>query len=146
MTSMKRVTQIVFHNWWLKLLSLAMAWFLWSFVTQGSPGGFSLKGPPVETGMLAGLGVRNLPADLRVEGELPTPVYIQLSGPERLVEGLRSEEVIVMIDLTGATAGESVIVLESKHARVPPGVAVVGFVPDRVRLNLVMKQGSPAKE
>ena len=137
MTSMKRVTQIVFHNWWLKLLSLAMAWFLWSFVTQG---------PPVETGMLAGLGVRNLPADLRVEGELPTPVYIQLSGPEHLVEGLRSDEVIVMIDLTGATAGESVIVLESKHARVPPGVTVVGFVPDRVRLNLVMKQGSPAKE
>ncbi len=134
---MKRVTQIVLHNWWLKLLSLAMAWFLWSLVTQG---------PPVETGMLAGLGVRNLPADLRVEGELPTPVYIQLSGPERLVEGLHSAEVIVMIDLAGATAGESMVVLESKHARVPPGVTVVGFVPDRVRLRLAKKTAPQKRE
>ena len=118
------------RNWWLKLLALGLAWALWSGVTQG---------PPVETGLLVSLGVRHLPQDLQIEGELPTPVYLQLSGSERLVLGLRAEELGVTLDLEGATAGEKEIVLEPKHARVPLGVEVVGFIPDRVRIKLAMK-------
>lgn len=128
---MKRLLKIVAHNWWLKLLAVGMAWLLWSVVTQGAP---------VETGFLVSFGLRHLPENLRVEGELPTPVYVQLRGPERLVEGLRQEELGVTIDLENSTAGEQEIVLLPEYARVPPGVEVVSFIPAEVRIRLVVKK------
>ena len=130
---MKWLAQVVFNNWWLKLLSLGLAWLLWSAVTQG---------PLVETGMLVSFGVRQLSQELQVEGALPTPVYIQLRGPERLVQGLQPGAVSVTVDLSGETAGEKEIVLEAEDANVPPGIEVVGFVPERVRLKLVMKRAN----
>jgi hypothetical protein len=128
---MKRLLKMIMHNWWLKLLAVGMAWLLWSVVTQGAP---------VETGFLVSLGLRHLPENLRVEGELPTPVYVQLRGPERLVEGLRQDELGVTIDLEGTSPGEREIVLLPEHARVPPGVEVVGFIPTEVRIRLVVKK------
>lgn len=124
---MKPLAQIVFHNWWLKLLSLGLAWLLWNGVTQG---------PMVETGRLVSFGVRNLPAELSIEGELPTPVYVQLRGPERLVRGLQPGAVAVTVDLAGAAAGEKEISLEARHVQAPLGIEVVAFTPATVRLTL----------
>ena len=132
---MNRLGKVLVHNWWLKLLAVGMAWFLWSVVTQGAP---------VETGFLVTLGVRHLPEYLRVEGALPTPVYMQVRGPERLVEGLRQEDLGVTLDLENFTAGEKEIILESQNeqvkVRVPVGVEVVAFIPEKVVLRLVMKK------
>ena len=133
---MRRLLKLIAHNWWLKLLALGMAWLLWSVVTQGAP---------VETGFLVSLGLRRLPEDIKVVGELPTPVYVQVRGPERLVEGLRPEEMGVTLDMKNFTAGEKEIVLEPKHARVPPGVEVVGFIPEKVQLKLALKKKNENK-
>lgn len=127
---MRWLARVVLHNWWLKLLAVGMAWLFWSVVTQG---------PPVETGMLVSFGIRNLPSHLQVEGELPTPVYVQLRGPERLVEGLQQEQVGVTVDLAGVRAGGQTIVLKPQHARVPPGIEVVRFIPTEVQLQIVRK-------
>lgn len=127
---MNQLAKIVLHNWWLKLLALGMAYLLWTVVTQG---------PPVETGLLVSFGVRQLPAELQIEGELPTPVYVQLRGPERLVQGLRQEQVGVTVDLGGATAGEMIIELKPEHVRMPPGIEAVRFIPAEVRLRLALK-------
>jgi len=133
---MNRGVKLVLHNWWLKVLAVGMAWFLWSVVTQG---------PPVETGMWVSFGVRHLSANMQIEGELPTPVYIQLRGPERLVEGLRPEQVGVTVDLKDASLGDMVLALTSEHVRVPPGVTVVSFIPEQLRLRLVAKK-TPTKK
>ena len=120
--------QVVLHNWWLKLVSLGLAYVLWVVVTQA---------PPVEIGLTVPLELRNLPANLQVQGEIPTRVHVHVRGPEGQLRMLEPEEVGVALDLAGATAGNHSFRLEAANVELPPGVEVVRIVPEEVRLELV---------
>lgn len=118
------------EDWWLKLLSLALAYALWAIVTQA---------PPVEIGVSVPLELRDVPAHLRVAGEIPTRIHLHLRGPERRVRALAQEEVAVWVDLSGAEAGNHRIPLEASNVELPPGLEVVRIIPDEVRLELVAR-------
>ena len=125
---MKWLKRLLLDNWWLKLLSLLLAYGLWSVVTQA---------PPVEIRVSAPLELRFAPAGLEVRGELPARVRLHLRGPETRLRTLQPEEVAVFINLNTATAGHYRFVLDARNADVPPGVEVVSFVPGEVKLDLV---------
>ena len=119
--------QLALHNWWLKLVSLGLAYVLWVVVTQA---------PPVEVGLTVPLELRNLPANLQVAGEIPTRVHVQVRGPEGQLRMLEPEEVAVAVDLSGLAAGNHSFRLEAANVELPPGVEVVRIIPDEVRLEL----------
>ena len=125
---MKWLKRLLLDNWWLKLLSLLLAYGLWSVVTQA---------PPVEIRVSAPLELRFAPAGLEVRGEVPERVRLHLRGPETRLRTLQPEEVAVFINLNTATAGHYRFVLDARNAEVPPGVEVVSFVPSEVELDLV---------
>ncbi|MCI0402308.1 MAG: hypothetical protein L0212_02155, partial [Acidobacteria bacterium] len=98
--------RIFVDDWWLKLLSLALAYALWAIVTQA---------PPVEIGMSVPIEFRNLPNNLAVAGEIPTRVHLRLRGSESRLRTLVPEEVGVVVDMSWATPGNHTLRLEASH-------------------------------
>lgn len=125
---MDRLKRLLFHNWWLKLLSLALAYALWALVTQS---------PVVETHISAMLELRQMPPGLRVSGEVPTRVHLHLRGPEPRLRALQPEEVAVVINLQEAAAGNHRFTLDPSNVELPPGIEVVRILPQEVRFELV---------
>ncbi|MGH9787484.1 MAG: CdaR family protein [Candidatus Acidiferrales bacterium] len=124
---MSWLKRIFVEDWWLKVLSLALAYALWAIVTQA---------PPVEIGMSVPLELRNLPRELQVEGEIPTRIHLHLRGPEGRMRRLAPEEVGVAVDMSWATPGNHTLRLDVSHVELPPGIEVVRIVPEEVRLEL----------
>lgn len=120
--------KLLLQNWWLKLLALALSFAFWSLVTQG---------PTVERGLWVTLEVRGVPPGLALTGEIPSPVYLHLRGPQQLMRTLRQEEVQLVLDLSGTAAGNHTLALTSGHVRLPAGIVVVRFIPPEVPLQLV---------
>jgi len=134
---MNLLKRIFVDDWWLKLLSLALAYALWAIVTQA---------PPVEIGMSVPLEFRNLPDDLVVAGEIPTHVHLRLRGPESRLRTLLPEEVGVAVDMSWATPGNHPLRLDVSQVELPPGVEVVRIVPEEVRLELApVAAGAPPR-
>ncbi|MFQ5817824.1 MAG: CdaR family protein [Terriglobia bacterium] len=127
---MSWLRQLLLHNWWLKLLALALAYALWWVV---------MRGPVVEMGMWAPLELRNVPVGMQVRGEFPSPVYLHLRGPERRLHTLEPEKLGVVVDLSEATAGNYQFKLERENVEVPPGIEVVRIIPEEVRLQLARR-------
>lgn len=125
---MDLLKRLLLQNWWLKLLSLALAYGLWMVVTQG---------PAVERGLTAPFEVRNVPDKLLLAGQIPDEIYLELRGPETKLRLLRPGDLAVAVDLSSAAAGNHSIRLDARHVECPPGVEVVRFVPAEVRLELV---------
>ena len=120
--------QLLLHNWWLKLLSLGLAYALWAVVTQA---------PAAEIRLSVPLELQQVPAGLQVAGEIPTQVHLHLRGPESRLRTLQPQEVGVVLDLRKATPGNHVFRLTAAAVEVPPGVEVVRIIPEEVRLELV---------
>lgn len=125
---MDQLKRFLFRNWWLKLLSLALAYALWSVVTQS---------PPVETRLAAMLELRQVPPRLRVAGDVPSRIHVHLRGPETRLRSLRPEEVAVVINLREAHPGNHRFALGPANVEVPPGIEVVRIIPSEIRLELV---------
>lgn len=119
--------RLLLHNWWLKLLSLALAYALWAIVTQA---------PPVEMRVSVPVEVAHVPAGLTVAEQTPARVELQLRGSESLLRRLDPEEVGVVLDLSQATAGNQEFRLAAGNVDVPPGIEVLRIVPAEVRLVL----------
>ncbi|MGH9776904.1 MAG: hypothetical protein ACRD5I_00685 [Candidatus Acidiferrales bacterium] len=134
---MNLLKRIFVDDWWLKLLSLALAYALWAIVTQA---------PPVEIGMSVPLELRDLPRELQVEGEIPTRIHLHLRGPEGRMRRLEPEEVGVAVDMSWATPGRHTLRLDVSHVELPPGIEVVRIVPEEVRLELApVAAGAPPR-
>lgn len=124
---MNLLKRIFVDDWWLKLVSLTLAYALWAIVAQA---------PPVEIGVSVPLEFRNLPDDLVVAGEIPTHVHLRLRGSESRLRMLLPEEVGVVVDMSWATPGNHTLRLDVSHVELPPGIEVVRILPEEVRLEL----------
>lgn len=120
--------RFLLHNWWLKLLSLGLAYALWAIVTQA---------PPVEVRLSVPVEVVHVPPDLTVAEQTPARVELQLRGSESLLRRLDPEEVGVVLDLSQAPAGNHEFRLEAANVDIPPGIEVLRIIPAEVRLVLV---------
>ena len=114
-------------NWWLKLLSLGLAYALWVAVGQT---------PQVDVGVSVPLELRNLSAELRVTGEMTTRIHLLLRGPESILRTLPSEQVGVVLDLESFSAGNHTIPLTAADVEAPSGIEVMRITPREVRLEL----------
>jgi len=115
------------ENLGLKLLSVAIAVFLWAVV---------LGDQKVERSVSIPLEVRELPADLVVLNEPTHTVEVRLRGPRTLVSTLTSDEVILQGVPGPLVEGENTFTIRPEAIRVPRGIEVVGVSPQRVRLLL----------
>lgn len=117
----------VLYNWHLKLLSIVLAFMLWSVITGE---------PPTEVGFTVPLELRNIPAGMIVVGDVPSGIQVRLHGPAALVRRLGAGDVIVALDLAGLGRGDHAFFLNPQEVIVPYGVRVVRLSPAQIHLRL----------
>ena len=124
----RRLKNIVFNNWHLKIFSMVLATALWITLA---------KEPTSEIGIDVPLEYQNLPANTEVVSDNVNTVEVRLRGPSTLLKEISSRDVSTTIDLREMTrGGEKVVPLTGQHVRAPFGIEVVRVIPSRVRVIL----------
>ena len=116
----------VFHNFALKVLSLAVAVLLWMAVTRD---------PVAEVALNVPIEFHNAPEQLEISSETIPQVQVRVRGPVRAVRDISASEVHAVIDLANVQPGERTYDLAPGRIHVPDGVQVVQAVPAQIRIS-----------
>ena len=132
----------LFRDFWLKLLSLALAvmiWLtVWFAIRKDVAPGATFSGPASEqTYFNVPVRVVLPAADVRAVKVDPSAVEVRVRGETRLLQGVKPEEIHAVVDLTGIEAARSL----SKRIEIstPTGVTVVEVVPGQVDVTVPPK-------
>ena len=124
---MHALRHLLFHNWFLKLLSLILAAVLWMTVASESTSEIAIEVP---------LEYRNVPADSEVTGDAANTVEVRLRGPSSMIREIQSQDVSSTIDVASLGQTETIVPLTAQNISAPFGIEVVGVTPTRVRLTV----------
>ena len=113
-------------DWFIKLISLLFAIFLWYFVSSEDRVDMNVQ-IPVE--------IVNLPRDLVIANQYKTTLDVTVSGPRGLIRKI-SQGITRSIDLSKATPGTTVIANEQDSLSVPAGITVLRISPTHITLRL----------
>jgi YbbR domain-containing protein len=118
----------VFHNFWLKLISLAAAVLLWMAVARE---------PIAEVAVTVPIEFTHVPENLEISSEKIPEAQIRVRGPSRSVRNLTPSQVHASVDLHQARPGERTYDQGDglQITVVPRDVQVVQVVPTQLRLN-----------
>ncbi|MBZ5567512.1 MAG: hypothetical protein LAN64_06635 [Acidobacteriia bacterium] len=121
----------VFHNFGLKLLSLAVAVLLWMAITRD---------PVAEVALNVPIEFHNSPEHLEISSETIPQVQVRVRGPVHEVRDLVPSEVHAVIDLANTQPGERTYDLAPNLIHVPDGLQVVQAVPGQIRISFDRRQ------
>jgi YbbR domain-containing protein len=115
----------IYQNWLLKLLSLIIGASLWYFVVGEDRVDLVVNIP---------LEIRNLPTNLVIANQYKKEIEVALSGPRRLIQEMRQQNISLPIDLGKAQPGAMVIQNEPDSIALPQGVTVQRVQPATLTL------------
>ncbi|MEQ1898478.1 MAG: CdaR family protein [Vicinamibacterales bacterium] len=110
---------------WRKGVALLAAAGLW-FIIGGQK--------VVERAIRVPLEYTNLPSGIEMTGEIPTVVDIRVRGSEAALSRMVPGEMVAVLDLAGARAGNRLFHLTGSDVRSPSGVEVVQVTPGNVAI------------
>jgi YbbR domain-containing protein len=112
-----------FRHVGLKLLSLVLAVLLWMVIAGEET---------VERGLRVPLELQQFPQGLELLGDVPTTADVRVRGSAGTLTRLSPGDVVAVVDLRGARAGERLFHLTPEQVRAPFGVEVVQVTPSTV--------------
>jgi diadenylate cyclase len=118
--------RFVVQNFGLKLFSLALAAGLWLALARD---------PAAEVALDAPIEFHHMPDNLEINSEHVPSAQVRVRGPERLVRGLRADEIHVEVDLSDVRPGERTFNLTAQHIRQPRDLVVIQVVPSQFELS-----------
>jgi YbbR domain-containing protein len=116
------------YNLPLKLLSLLIAFALWSFVNFGERDAEETLRVPLE--------LRNVPSHLMITSPRDDFVEVRVVGPRTLLGRIDRNRLAIPVDLSGVKPGPAVFRLSSDSLPLPRGVRVARITPAQVTLEL----------
>jgi YbbR domain-containing protein len=114
-----------FRHLGLKFLSIALAALVWALVSGERI---------VERALRIPMEFTNLPAQLELVGDTPTVVDVRVRGSSGALSRLAAGELVAVLDLASARAGQRLFHLTGADVRSPFGVEVVQITPSNVSL------------
>jgi len=124
----ERVRQALTRNIALKLLSLVIAFGLWTFVNFGER--------DTEESLKVPLELRNIPAHLMITSPRIDFVDLRVVGPRTLLGRIDRNRLAIDLDLNGVRTGSAVFRVGAEALNLPRGVKVVRINPSQVTLAL----------
>lgn len=112
-------------HWLLKLLSLIIGASLWYFVAGEDRVDLTTTIP---------LELRNLPAHLVVANQYRKDIEVVISGPRRLIQEMRQQNISRPIDLGKAEPGAMVVKNDAESIPLPRGITVQRVQPANITL------------
>ena len=107
---------VLFDNWGIKLVSLALALTLWFFVTSKGKTEMTLTVP---------IELRNIPQDMAVVGDVAGSLEVRMQGQERVLRDITiGKKVVGVLDLSMTRAGENSVHISPDDIKRPAGVTV----------------------
>jgi len=124
----KRTSGLLFHNFWWKLLSVAVAVAIWAVVASE---------PDLSTFVTARLGFKNLPDNLEISAASAETVSLELRGPAGELRGLvdNRERPEVVLDMSGIQPGDHTYTIGDGNVKLQRGLRLIGAVPSEVRFD-----------
>src|SRR2546423_9605640 len=123
--------RIVFEDWNLKLLALAITLGLWFGVTgQRAPATIRLRGVQLNF---------QLPANMEISNDPRDEVEVTLTGSKRDLDSLNVRDLVANVDVSGMRPGERVVQLIPGRVvtmELPEGVRIDDIEPNTVPLRL----------
>ncbi len=110
---------------WRKTVAILMAAGLW-FIIGGQK--------VVERAIRVPLEYTNLPSGIEMTGEIPAVVDIRVRGSEAALSRMVPGEMVAVLDLVGARAGNRLFHITGSDVRSPSGVEVVQVTPGHVAI------------
>lgn len=117
-------------NWWLKLLSLFLAFTVWFVVS--APRRESVS----ERAFAAPLSLVGMPRDLIITTPVPDTVSVRLRGRVSDLRSISSQNLEVPLDLRSVTPGDITWSLRPQAINVPPQIEVVSIDPSKIRFRV----------
>jgi len=122
------VRKILFDNWGIKLLSLALSLSLWFYVTSKGKTEMTLTVP---------LELRNIPQNMAVVGSVAGSLDVRVQGQERVLRDITiGKKVYGVLNLALAKVGENVVPISPDDIRRPSGVAVTHISQSEAKVKL----------
>jgi hypothetical protein len=119
--------RFVWHNFWLKLLSLLIATGLWMAIAPDQE--------PAEVAVRVPIEFRHVPQGLEISSTTIPDAQIRVRGPERLIRELRSTDIHAELELADVGAGERTFNLTAQQIHHQRELHVVQVVPGQVHLS-----------
>ena len=110
---------------WRKVAAVLVAAGLW-FIIGGQK--------VMERAIRVPLEYTNLPSGIEMTGEIPTVVDIRVRGSEAALWRMVPGEMVAVLDLAGARAGNRLFHITGSDVRSPSGVEVVQVIPGNVAI------------
>jgi YbbR domain-containing protein len=114
-----------FHRLGLKIAAVVLAALIWLVVSGEQV---------VERGFRIPLEFSNLPAQLELATDAPTVVVVRVRGSSGALGRLTTGELVAILDLRQARAGQRLFHLSSSDVRAPFGVEVVHVAPSSLAI------------
>lgn len=125
---MRLLRQLFLDNIGLKLLALAISFFLWASYTAE---------PFAQVGYNVPLEFVNVPAGLAISDNIPSAAHVLIRGRAGLARRLAPGDLSLMVDLRRAQAGETAVRLTPAMVSAPYGIEVIRITPTQFRVSLV---------
>lgn len=117
----------LFHNFWLKALSLLLATGLWLAISPEQESAEIAVRVPIE--------FQHVPRHLEISSTAIPEAQIWVRGPERLIRTLRSTDLHAELEMAGAVAGERTFDLTAQQVSHDRELHVVQVWPAQVHLS-----------
>lgn len=125
---MRLLRRLLLRNLGLKVIALAISFFLWATYTAE---------PFEQIGYNVPVAYLNVPEGLAVGGAPPNAVRVVLRGRSGLLRRLTAADLTLDVDLATAPSGDVPIRLSSSMVTVPYGTEVLRIAPAEFRVSLV---------
>ena len=127
MNQLKWMLGLVTHNFWWKVLALAISFAIWALVASE---------PELSTFETVRLEYRNLPDDLEISAAPTETVALELHGPASELRGAgASRPPTVVVDMSDVRPGQRTFTVGDGNVSLARGVRLVRSIPSEVRFD-----------
>ncbi len=119
---------ILFDNWGIKLVSLALSLSLWFYVTSKGKTEMTLTVP---------LELRSIPQNMVVVGDVAGSLEVRLQGQERVLRDITTgKKVVGILDLSTTKVGENTVRISPDDIARPADVTVTHMSRSELKVKL----------
>jgi len=131
---MRWLRETLVHNFWLKVLALALSIGLWALYTRE---------PFAEVAYNVPIAYVNVPAGMAVSSDTPTTVHVLVRGRSGLLSRVAATDLDFSIDLANTQLGDDSVRIRRRMVHVPYGTEVVQVTPAELHVVLVTNSSPP---
>jgi YbbR domain-containing protein len=130
----KWLQEYVVTDWKYKLVSLAAALIIWTYVAGQQSMQIILSVP---------LQFQNIPYGSHMVDPKVSAAEVTLSGRRERILNLSKQQIIVSLDLAGLRNGRNLYLISSRDVIVPPGIDVKDVSPRQLSIQLASEIPTP---